>query len=455
VIRRFVRWVLRRTEVREGESAVLLWSAVLFFTLLAGYQALRPVRDVMGARSGWGQIPALARWTFVSMLLLQPVFGWMVARWPRRRFLPWVYRAFALQLVAFAVWAAVAPPKDLALAQTYFVWLSVYNLFVVSVFWGFMADTWSPDQAKRVYGAVALGGTAGAVLGTLAYTGIDALAPLLGATKADPRAFEVVLFVLGALALEGCVRAIRRVARAAESVPVPSPEPLAPVAGPAPIPQSARAHEPVGGSAWEGFARAVRSPYLAGIALTVVCYTLTSTIGWAERMEVVKASGLGDETMGLVSAWTETTVQTLTLLCQLLFTGQVLSRLGVGWTLATGPIAAGVGFAALAFFPHLATAIGFILLTRAVHFAFAKPAQEALFSVVPRSDKYKSKSLLDTFVYRFSDWVGLEASAAILLLPHGIRWLPLAALPLCALWLVTAILLGRARARRAAALPTA
>jgi AAA family ATP:ADP antiporter len=461
-VRRFVRWVLRRTDVRPGEGRVLLWSAVLFFALLAGAMLLRPVRDVMGVRSGWGRIPDLALATLVTMLLLQPLFGRMVARWPRRRFLPWVYRAFALQLLVLAAWALLAPPRDLALAQTYFVWLSVYNLFVVSVFWGFMADTWSPDQAKRLYGAVAIGGTAGAVAGGLAYNALDGLAGLLGRTTDDPRPSEAALVRLGALALEGAVRALRRVAAAAEEAPAGSAPPEPPVPAPSGVPPpraqataEARGREPLGGSAWDGFVRAVRSPYLAGIGLLVVCYTLTSTFGWAERVEIVKAAGLGDDVQGRISAWTETSVQTATLLGQLFLTGHLLSRVGVGWTLASGPVAAGLGFAALALSPALAAAVAFQIVTRVVHFAFAKPAQEALFSVVPRADKYKTKSLLDTFVYRFSDWTGLVTSAWILGQPGGTRWLPLVGLPLCALWLLLALLLGRARARRAATAPAA
>lgn len=428
-------WLLRRTDVRSEERRALLWSATLFFLLLFGYMLLRPVRDMMGARAGWHRVPSLARAVLIAMLLLQPVFGWIVARWPRRAFLPWIYGAFALQLVGLGAWALLSPPGDLRFAQVWFVWLSVFNLFVVSVFWGFMADTWAPGQAARLYGAIGVGGTLGAVLGGLAF------APLRGALAAlDPSAGSrgslAGLCLIGALALLGAVLAVRRVSAAARAF----------VGREA----SRRVEERVGGGVLDGLVRVARSPYLLGIALMVIGYTLTSTWGWAERIELVKRSGMSEGAQGDLSAWTESGVQGLTLLGQLLFTGALLPSLGVGRLLALGPVAAAAGFAALLAAPGVATAVGFVLLTRVAHFAFAKPAQEALFSVVERSDKYKAKSLVDTFVYRLSDWGGLETAALLLLAFGGTEGLSGAGLLVCLPWLLLALALGRAHGRRLA-----
>jgi AAA family ATP:ADP antiporter len=368
----------------------------------------------------------------ITMLVLQPVFGWIVARWPRRTFLPWVYGAFALQLAGFAAWALLAPAGDMALAQTWFVWLGVFNLFVVSVFWGFMADLWAPRQAHRLYGAIGVGGTAGAVAGGLAFPQVRALL----APSGGPATLAVV-FGLGALVLLLAVAALTRASAAAAA--------FAP-AGAAGV--EALERRPVGGGAFDGFLRVLRSPYLAGIALLVVCYVLTSTWGWSERLEIVKRAGLDEGAQGDLSAYTESAAQALTLVGQLLFTGTLLPRLGVRRLLAFGPLAAAAGFAALATAPSVATAVGFLLLTRAVHFAFAKPAQEALFSVVERGEKYKAKSFLDTFVYRLSDWGGLETASLLLLSAGGTRALAVAGVLLCGVWLAAALALGRAHAKR-------
>jgi ATP:ADP antiporter, AAA family len=248
-------WLLRRTDVRPEERRALAWSATLFFLLLFGYMLLRPVRDMMGARAGWHRVPSLARAVLIAMLLLQPVFGWIVARWPRRAFLPWIYGAFALQLVGFAAWALLSPPGDLGFAEAWFVWLSVFNLFVVSVFWGFMADTWRPEQAARLYGAIGVGGTLGAALGGLAFRPLrEALAAL--DPTAGSRGSLAGLCLVGATALLAAVFAVRRVAGAAAAFADRDGE--------------RRADERVGGGVLDGLLRVARSPYLAGIALLVV-----------------------------------------------------------------------------------------------------------------------------------------------------------------------------------------
>ena len=239
----------------------------------------------------------------------------MVSRWSRRRFLPWAWRAFALQTLAFGVWALVetdgVPP---AFAEVFFVWLSVLNLFVVSVFWGFMADVWGPGAARRLYGKIALGGTAGALLGSLAGLGLRSI---------GDESFLPVLFLAAAILVEVAVRCALAASRAA------------PVAS---LTASAPEDAPVGGSAWDGIRRLFASPYLLGIAAYLLLHTAGNTVLYFARTHAVEGSGLSDAQTTDLFFWQEIAVQAVTLVIQLTGTSWLLATIGVGGALVLGPL---------------------------------------------------------------------------------------------------------------------
>src|SRR4051794_9176422 len=157
-------WLQRAVPATSQERSAALWSFAYFFTLLAGYYILRPLRDQMGIAGGVKNLPWLFTATFVSLLVAQPLYGALVARLPRVRFIPIVYHFFVANLVLFWL-LLILDVEKVIVARVFFVWVSVFNLFAVAVFWSFMADLFTAEQGKRLFGFIGAGGTAGAPLG--------------------------------------------------------------------------------------------------------------------------------------------------------------------------------------------------------------------------------------------------------------------------------------------------
>ncbi len=408
-------------DLRPGEGAAVAWAALTFFAILAGYFVLRPVRDALVLDGDPAFIPWLFTATFIVMIAVAPPWGALVARLPRGRFVPLVYRAFALQLLAFAllVEREVAP---VAVGRVFYVWLSVFNLFVVSVFWSLCADLARPEQGRRLFGPIAAGGTAGALAG-------PALTRVL-VEHVEPAA----LLVLGALTLEAAVWSARALDRAARR--------LSSAASAAPAVEDA----PVGGHALGGFAGVARSPYLLGIAAYALCAACLATFVYLRQAEIVKAALPDRAARTAFFAEVELWTGAATILVQGLLTARLLRWLGAGVVLAILPVAQGAGALALGASPTLGVATAVSAGSRAATHALSRPARELLFTAVSREDKYKAKNLIDTLVYRFGDF----ASAWLFrgLAVAGIAAAAIA-VPLAAAWVALALALGVGLRRRA------
>lgn len=419
-------WFCRVARAQPHELPALAWSFLYFFLLLAAYYVLRPVRDEMAVQAGPERLAQLFTLTFAAMLALVPAYGWLCARLPRARLLPVIYGFFALNLVAF--WFAYqgnpaggVPP---ALAMAFFVWTSVFNLFVVSVFWSFMADLFDEAQAARLFGAIAAGGSCGAISGP-ALTA--QLAPSLG--PANLLLVSAALLVLAMLCILRLLAWARRFPRQGER----------------------RAEEPIGGSILAGAKAALSSPYLLGIGAYLLCYTVLSTSLYFHQVEIVRAALPDSAERTRLFALVDLTVNSLTLIVQLTLTARLGARLGVGWMLALMPLASLVGFAALGLFPTLAVLIAFGVARRVGEFAISKPVREALYTVVPREERYKAKGFIDTVVYRGGDAFSGWLVTALRGLGFGVSGIAFAALPVAAGWLAVSFWLGREQARRRAA----
>jgi ATP:ADP antiporter, AAA family len=403
------------------ERAAALWSFAYFFTVLAGYYVLRPLRDQMGIAGGVRALPWTFTATFIALLVAQPIYGALVARVPRVRFIPVVYHFFVANLALFwlLLTAGIAP---VTVARVFFVWVSVFNLFAVAVFWSFMADLFTSEQGKRLFGFIGAGGTAGALLGPAITIGLSV--PL------GPTNLLIVALVFLELAVL-CVRQLERAAKTAEG--------------------SQRKDERIGGSAFAGISEVFRSPYLLGIAVWVSLMSFGATILYFMQADLVAATVHGAGAQTRVFASMDLAVSLLTLATQLFATGQLLRRFGTGPAAGALPAVYVVGFAALAVTTSLAGIMVFQVVQRWTNFAVANPARQVFFTVVDREEKYKAKNLIDVVIYRGSDavygWVfnGLQA------LGLKLGAIALCALPVVAAWLVLSAALGRTQERRAAA----
>jgi AAA family ATP:ADP antiporter len=406
----------RIVRIERDEVAGSLWAFAGFFCLLCGYYILRPLRDEMGVQGGVENLPWLFSATFAAMLAAVPLFGFAAARLRRQRLVPWTYLFFIGNVLIFYVLfrAQVAPA---AVARAFFIWVSVFNLFAVSLFWSVMADLHRPGQAARLFGFVSAGGSCGALAGPL-------LTALLAAPLGTANLLLVSCAFLG-LALV-CVRALLL--------------PQTADAGPDRA-EAAREGE-IGGTAWSGVLVVLRSPYLLGIVAWVLLYTVLFGFVYFELAKLVATTHADPAERTRLFAQVDLAVNVLTLLGQMFVVARFVDKLGVGAALALLPALGIAGFAAIALAPVLAVLVAFQILRRAADYAIARPAREMLFTVLGREEKYKSKNFIDTVVFRGGDaasgWFYAAGKAAGL----GLAGFAAVAIPAAILWLGVGLLLG-------------
>ena len=414
---------LRRVvALREGEGAAVAWAFVYLFALIGSFYVLRPIREEMGIRGGVNQLQWLFTGTFAVMLAAIPAYSALVARVPRSRAVPVVYAVFAACLLAFSV-VFRADLWRVEAARAFFVWMSVYNLFVVAVFWSLMADLFTSEQGKRLFGLVAGGGSAGALAGS-AVTG--SLVGVAGIAN-------LVLAALGLLALAAfCSRRLSAWARReGRGVAV-----------------GAGREDPLGGSPWSGFTTVVRSPYLLGTAALMFLFTLGSTFLYFQQARIVAAAIPESARRTALFAAVDFAVNVGALGLQSLATGRIAMAFGLLPALSVVPILTTGGFVSLAIAPTLVTIAVVICLRRIAEYALQRPARDVLFTVVSRDEKYKAKGFIDTVVYRGGDALSGWLFTLLTGLGLSTRELSLSAVPVAALSLGVGVWLARPHAAR-------
>ncbi len=428
--------VLRRiVNVRDGEAGALLWSFAYFFFLLCAYYILRPVREEMGVAGGVRNLQWIFTGTFVAMLAAVPLFGAAAARFPRKTLLPVVYGFFISNILIF--YALFRAHVEISyIAPAFFIWVSVFNLFVVSVFWSFMADLFTNEQARRLFGFIAAGGSAGAVAGSALTAG---LVVRIGVTN---------LLLISVLLLGGALVCVHRILRWAqksrEARLEGSPQPPGGADEPEPPRPEGAA---IGGGVWTGVKQVFQSRYLLGICLYILLYTTLSTFLYLEQAHIVRGAFDDPAKRTALFASINLGVNVLTILTQLFLTGRIVAAFGLPVTLALAPALVMLGFAGLGFFPVLGVLVAFQVVRRAGNFALARPAREVLFTVVGREEKYKAKNFIDTVVYRGGDAVSGWVFAGLSGLGMGLSAIAFLAVPIAAGWLITGVSLGRKQDR--------
>lgn len=415
--------------LKPGEGPALLWSAGYFFFVLLSYYLLRPVREAMGVARGADKLVWLMTGTLVVMLAANPLFSALVSKYPRRKFIPLAYRFFGLNmLIFFGLFFVVKGPGKVWMGYAFYIWLSVFNLFVVSVFRAFMADIYDRGQAKRLFGFIGVGGTLGAIVGAftaaaLVKGSIDV--PWLGGAeyvirlvKLEPETLLLVAVVPLELSLV-CVRMLGHWQRNT-------------------LGESAAAREP-GPGVFKGLELIAKSRYLQLMCGYMLLLTMTSTFLYLEQGRIIEATypdkAMRTQAFANLDLWTNI----LTLFTQALVTGRIIKWIGLPATLVLLPTVTIAGFAGLQMHPGLTMLMWFQVIRRSLHYSVDRPAAEVLYTVLGPDEKYKSKSFIDTFVYRAGDmaagWIpkmlGYAAGAP--------AWLGIG---VAALWAVVALVLG-------------
>lgn len=413
-------WLATALNVDNRELGGLAAAFAMLFFMFSSYTLMRPVRETMGITSGFENIPYLFWGTFFVMLAVQPVYGWLTSQFRRTQFLPWVYLFFVLNILAFYLWFN-SQEDHTWIARVYFVWLSVFNLFVVAVFWSLMADIFTREQAGRMFGAIAAGASTGGLTG-----------PLLARFLVEDIGTINLLIVSMGLLLAALIflRLLigwhRRHGTGHTAVSDVDRE--------------------LGGSALDAFRQVVASPYLLGIAVFVFLLTWVSTFVYLEQQEfVAKTFATRDARTAFFStidAW----VQGLSLFIQLFLFGRLQQAFGFRALIVSIPALMTLGYMAVGLFPVFAVVIGVMIVRRVGEYAITRPCRDTLFTTVTREEKYKAKSLIDTFVYRGGDATSGSAHKALSALgfeTSGIGW---AGAAIAAAWAGVAFTLGRRHA---------
>jgi AAA family ATP:ADP antiporter len=418
---RLATLVHRLVVVQPHELPALLAAFATLFCMFASYTILRPIRDAMGITSGVEKLPYLFWGTFIAMLALQPVYGWLTSRFRRPVFLPWVYAFFTANLLAFYLWFNLQPDHTW-IARTYYVWVSVFNFFIVAVFWSLMADVFTREQAGRMFGFIAAGASTGGLVG-----------PLVASRLAVPFG-TINLLLISATLLASSLFFMRRVIHWQRHFGSGA--------------RGAEVDTPLGGHILAAFHQVMRSPYLLGIALFVILLSWVSTFLYLEQQAfVAKVFTTRDERTRFfsdVDFW----VQAFALVTQLFVFGRLFKWIGHRALLVSVPLIMTLGYAVFALAPTFAVLVGVFAVRRVGEYAITRPCRDSLYTVCTREEKYKAKSLIDTFIYRGGDATSASAyqvlTGSLGLGPSGIGWVGAV---ISAAWMLLALGLGKSHER--------
>jgi ATP:ADP antiporter, AAA family len=418
---RLATLVHRLVVVEPEELQPLLAAFATLFCMFASYTILRPIRDTMGITSGVEKLPYLFWGTFIAMLALQPIYGWLTSRFRRPVFLPWVYAFFTANLLAFYLWFNLQQDHTW-IARTYYIWVSVFNFFIVAVFWSLMADVFTREQAGRMFGFIAAGASTGGLVG-----------PLVASRLAVPLG-TINLLLISAALLASSLFFMKRVLNWHRHFGAGA--------------RGADVDTPLGGHILAAFHQVIRSPYLLGIALFVIFLSWVSTFLYLEQQAfVAKVFATRDERTRFfsdVDFW----VQTFSLITQLFIVGRLFKWIGHRALLVSVPLIMTLGYAVFALTPTFAVLVGVFAVRRVGEYGITRPCRDSLYTVCTREEKYKAKSLIDTFIYRGGD--ATSASAYQLITgtlgfgPAGVGWVGAG---ISAAWVMLALALGKSHER--------
>ena len=424
---RLLTFLQKVVDVRSNEVGALGLGFAFHFLILTGYYILRPIRDSIAASNRLETLPWMFTATLLAMFLANVLFAAVVARMSRRKFIPLAYGFFIFNLgLFFVLMRSSSPEEQVWIGRGLYVWVSVFNLFNTAIFWAFMTDLFTVEQGKRLYGFIAVGGSLGAIAGayiTKHYVGQIGPANLL--------AISAVMF-----AVAGSLVRFFPSGFADRHEPDEAQE------------------APIGGSVWSGLTHIARSPYLLGLAGSMLLYTITSTWAYFQQSDLAREALKSGAERTIFLANLEIWVNSITVVIQIFLTGRLLKGFGVGITLVAMPFLSMVGFAAMGIAPSLALLAVFQVTRRAAAYALLRPSREILFTVLRREDKYKVKSVTDTLGYRVGDQIGAWSYGGLHATGLGLSSISFIAVPVAAGWCALSIWLGKRQVEMAKAQAT-
>jgi AAA family ATP:ADP antiporter len=405
--------------VEPQERRAVLIAFFFHFFLLGTWFAVRPVREVMGTVWGADQIAQLWTGTFLGTLVVAPLYGFLASRLKLARFLPFVYGIIIASLLLFYFLFETAT-HDRMLAGIFYIWASVFNMLIISVFWSVMADFFSRSQSKRLFGILAAGGSVGAALGPLLSAQLSRLVEVHDLLLIGCFGFAIAIVLL--LMLE---REKNRVASAETDNAKTS------------------LNHALGGGIFAGFKTLFSSPYLLMIAAFITLITWVSTFLYVQQVDLIAQAFPSREARLQAFAYLDAVVNVSTILLQLFGTSRLAKRFGVTGMLIINPIVMVFAFTAIALSPVLAVLLGVQLFRRVAEYAFTRPGREMLWAPVDQESKYKAKNVIDTVVYRGGDLSSVWLENGLRAAGLHTAMIALVGVAIAAVWGLVAVLLGR------------
>jgi len=362
----------RLFKIQSEEIVLCLLAAAMFFCLLSAYYILRPIRDSLAITGGVENIHWLFTATFLGILVVLPIYGWACSHIKRIWLISGVYASVILALLFFWYLFALFP-DDLWLARAFYVWISVINLLMISVFWSLMVDVFSKDQSHRIFGIIAAGGSLGGLVG-----------PLLSALLVEKIGHGYLLLISAfgfLLVILLSILILRFSQKLNKGIPTTT----------------------ITGHAFSGFSLVFKTPYLWAYACFVLLMSALSTFLYFQQAELVSQALPSPEQRTELFAWIDFGVNSLAIFSQLLLTGNIVKRYGITIILSLVPLILMVGFISFVVYPQLTIVVTIIMIRRVGAYAFIRPCREMLFTPLSREMKYKAKSFIDTVVYRGGD----------------------------------------------------
>lgn len=409
--------VKKLVPVKDDEVSAMLLATAYGFCILLSYYIIRPVRDEISSADR-GNLQYL--WTAVFLVMVfvaVPLYSAVVSRYSRGVFIPLANRFFAANLLIFyAVLYALPENARPWIDRVFYVWASVFALFVVTVFWGFMVDLFTNEQGKRLFGFIAVGSSLGGIIGSV-----------IIASLFETASFTLLLIAVVLLeAAARCATILHRKSSGGKSA------------------IRREETEPIGGGALSGIPVVFQSPYLRRIALFIALMTFASTILYFQQAQLV-GEAFVDNRPGRTAffAKIDLAVNIITIFTQAFLTAHIIRRIGIGLSLALVPAVALLGFFGLGVYPLLGVLVVLQVLYRSGRYAITKPAREVLFTVVSREEKYKSKPFLDTAVYRGGDLISGWIYTGLAFVGLSLGAIALVAVPFAAVWVFAGLALGR------------
>ncbi len=405
-------------DIHPREVRATLSSFLLVLVLMGAYYILRPVRDAMASDWSDAEVSWLWTFTFVFSTVAVSLYGAAVTRIRFRKLVPSVYGFFAASFVLFYLGTQTLPDRTL-LDKSFYVWISLFSLFHISVFWSFMADTFSKPQAKRLFGFIGAGASIGAIGG-------PALAALLvGDLGTDPLLLIASVTIFLTLPLINWVQRLKVGELGNRNVSARSED-----------------FEYIGGNPLAGFSEFLSSRYLVGIGVFIFFYTSIGSFVYFELKNLL--ADFDRETRSQIWAWMDLVVNSLTILVAAFATGRMARYLGLPFTLASVPVLIGVGMLILAAAPMVSVVVAVQVIRRAGNYAVSRPAREMLFTAVAREVRFKAKPVIDIVIYRGGDMLNAWAFTALTQgLGLGLSAVAVVGAGIAGCWAATGIYLGR------------